>query len=124
MRYQIDCPFRALERIAEELRPQTRVIVVDFHAETTSEKVAMGWFADGRVSAVLGTHTHIQTADEKGLAVRDGVSDRSGHVRPVCLGDRRRTRTRLSNGFLTSRPVRFEVAKEGGLSARGRGGHR
>lgn len=59
-----DCPFRTASSVLEDLRRQTPILVVDFHAEATSEKVAMGWYLDGRVSAVLGTHTHIPTADE------------------------------------------------------------
>ena len=61
----VDCPFQKVEKIIEMIRPITNTIIVDFHAEATAEKVAMGWFLDGKVSAVLGTHTHIQTADEK-----------------------------------------------------------
>lgn len=61
----LDCPFRAAMREIEALRKETAVIVVDIHAEATSEKIAMGWFLDGKVSAVLGTHTHVQTADER-----------------------------------------------------------
>lgn len=61
--FPIDCPFRTADRILEELRRQTALIVVDFHAESTGEKQALGWYLDGRVSAVLGTHTHVQTAD-------------------------------------------------------------
>ena len=60
-----DDPFRAADRLLESLSPETRVRIVDIHAEATSEKVAMGWYLDGRVSAVVGTHTHVQTADEK-----------------------------------------------------------
>lgn len=61
----IDCPFRAADDIVARLKLTTRVIVIDFHAEATSEKNALGWYLDGKVSAVLGTHTHIMTADEK-----------------------------------------------------------
>ncbi|MCE5251404.1 TIGR00282 family metallophosphoesterase [bacterium] len=61
----IDCPFRAADDILENLRLKTKVIIVDFHAEATSEKMALGWYLDGRVSAVLGTHTHVMTADER-----------------------------------------------------------
>ncbi|MCG0237754.1 MAG: TIGR00282 family metallophosphoesterase [Firmicutes bacterium] len=60
-----DDPFRAVEEEVERLRRQTPVILVDFHAEATSEKAAMAWFLDGRVSAVVGTHTHVQTADAR-----------------------------------------------------------
>lgn len=60
-----DCPFRKAESILKELKDKTKIIIVDFHAEATSEKQSMGWFLDGRVSAVIGTHTHVQTADER-----------------------------------------------------------
>jgi hypothetical protein len=63
----IDSPFQAVERALAEIGDKARVILVDFHAEATSEKVAMGWFLDGRVTAVVGTHTHVQTADERVL---------------------------------------------------------
>ena len=59
-----DCPFRAADREIARIPPGVRVIFVDFHAETTSEKEAMGWYLDGRVSAMIGTHTHVATADE------------------------------------------------------------
>ena len=63
----IDCPFRGAEGALRPLRERTPVIIVDFHAEATSEKRALGWFLDGKVSAVIGTHTHIPTADEEVL---------------------------------------------------------
>lgn len=64
----VDCPFRVGARLAENLRDQgARICIVDFHAEATSEKAALGWFLDGKVSGVLGTHTHVQTADERVL---------------------------------------------------------
>ena len=62
-----DCPFRTADRALADLKGRCRVVVVDFHAETTSEKVAMGWHLDGRASLVVGTHTHVQTADERVL---------------------------------------------------------
>jgi len=61
----LDCPFRTARREIDLLREKTPVIIVDMHAEATAEKIALGWFLDGSVSAVLGTHTHVQTADEK-----------------------------------------------------------
>ncbi len=61
----LDCPFEATEREIKPLHGRTDVVVVDVHAEATSEKLALGWFLDGRASAVLGTHTHVQTADER-----------------------------------------------------------
>lgn len=63
--YDIDCPFKTADKIILEISRETKNIIVDFHAEATSEKQALGWYLDGRVSAVLGTHTHVQTADEK-----------------------------------------------------------
>jgi len=64
---EADCPFRAADEALAALKDRARVVLVDFHAETTAEKVAMGWHLDGRASAVLGTHTHVQTADERVL---------------------------------------------------------
>ena len=61
----IDCPFRLAEREIPKLAQKARVILIDFHAEATSEKMAFGWFVDGKVSAVVGTHTHVPTADER-----------------------------------------------------------
>ncbi len=61
----IDCPFRKMDQILDIVRERTPYIFVDFHAEATSEKQAMGWYLDGRVTAVVGTHTHVQTADER-----------------------------------------------------------
>ncbi len=63
--YPIDCPFRAADKIIDEVKKETSIILVDFHAEATAEKIAMGWYLDGRVSAIIGTHTHVQTADER-----------------------------------------------------------
>jgi metallophosphoesterase (TIGR00282 family) len=64
----LDCPFRRMLSALDEIRQVTQVVLVDIHAEATAEKQAMGWFLDGRVSAVLGSHTHVQTADERILA--------------------------------------------------------
>ncbi len=61
--YSIDCPFRAMNNILKSLKKDVKVIIVDFHADATAEKIAMGWHLDGRVSALLGTHTHVPTAD-------------------------------------------------------------
>ncbi len=61
----IDCPFRAADELLKEIGSRTKIILVDFHAEATSEKICLGRYLDGRVSAVLGTHTHVQTADEQ-----------------------------------------------------------
>jgi metallophosphoesterase (TIGR00282 family) len=61
----LDCPFKTARKAIEQIRKETNVILVDFHAEATSEKQAFGWFVDGQVSAAIGTHTHVQTADER-----------------------------------------------------------
>lgn len=63
----IDCPFREADAILEEIGSKYNIVVVDFHADASSEKQAMGWYLDGRVSAVIGTHTHVQTAEERVL---------------------------------------------------------
>lgn len=65
--FPIDCPFRTVKEEINIMRQMTPIIIVDFHAEATAEKIAMGWYLNGRVSAVIGTHTHIQTADERVL---------------------------------------------------------
>ena len=64
----LDCPFRRVLPVLDEIRRETQVVFVDIHAEATAEKIAMSWYLDGRVSAVLGSHTHVQTADETILA--------------------------------------------------------
>ena len=61
----LECPFRTADREISQLYTETPIIFVDFHAEATSEKASLGWYLDGRVSALIGTHTHIQTADER-----------------------------------------------------------
>ena len=83
-----DCPFRAADRELARIPAEVRVIFVDLHAETTSEKIAMGWYLDGRASAVIGTHTHVATADEHVLPARNRVPDRRGDDRPSQRRDR------------------------------------
>ncbi len=63
--YPIDCPFRTSDWALEKIKAETNIVLVDMHAEATAEKVAMGWYLDGKVSAVIGTHSHVQTADER-----------------------------------------------------------
>ena len=105
----IDCPFRALDDILEEIADPSAVIVLDFHAEATSEKLGMGWHADGRVSAVLGTHTHVPTADARLLPAGTAYCTDVGMTGPYdsIIG----TRPDLAlHRFLTARPTRFQVA--------------
>jgi len=111
MRYNVDCPFRMLEKLVARIREETPAILVDFHAETTSEKVAMGFFIDGRVSAVVGTHTHIQTADEKILPQGTAYLTDLGMTGPYdsVIGQ---NKEKIIRRFVTSMPTRFEVAKK------------
>jgi 2',3'-cyclic-nucleotide 2'-phosphodiesterase len=103
------CPFRQFDRIYDEVAGRTPVIFVDFHAETTSEKTAFGWYADGRASAVVGTHTHVQTADERILKQGTAYLTDAGMTGPTegILGVAREP---VIERFLTQMPVRFEVA--------------
>jgi metallophosphoesterase (TIGR00282 family) len=113
MRYNVSCPFRALDALVAQIQEQASVIIVDMHAETTSEKVAMGHYSDGRVSLVYGTHTHIQTADEKILPQGTAyITDlgMSGPYDSVIGQDKQKIITR----FLTSMPNKFEVAQAPG----------
>ncbi|GLH63178.1 TIGR00282 family metallophosphoesterase [Parageobacillus sp. G301] len=107
----IDCPFKKADELIEEATRRTPMILIDFHAEATSEKQAMGWYLDGRVSAVVGTHTHVQTADARILPKGTAYITDVGMTGPYdgVLGVDREAVLRK---FLTSLPVRFEV-KEG-----------
>ncbi|WP_258360460.1 TIGR00282 family metallophosphoesterase [Moorella sulfitireducens (nom. illeg.)] len=105
----LECPFRLGRCLAEKIGAVTRIILVDFHAEATSEKVALGWYLDGLVSAVIGTHTHIQTADARVLPGGTAYITDVGMTGPrdSVLG----VKTELViKKFLTQLPVRFEVA--------------
>jgi len=105
----LENPFSMVMEIVNTLAVQTPVIIVDFHAEATSEKVAMGWLLNGKVSAVLGTHTHIQTADARILDGGTAYITDVGMTGPrdSVLGIKKEI---VLNGFLTQMPVRFEVA--------------
>jgi metallophosphoesterase (TIGR00282 family) len=104
-----DCPFRAADAMLSSLRSQASVIVVDMHAEATSEKMAMGWHLDGRVAAVIGSHTHVQTADERVLPRGTAYLTDAGMCGPLdsVIGVRRELALQR---FLTQMPNRFEVA--------------
>ncbi|WP_409294312.1 TIGR00282 family metallophosphoesterase [Peribacillus sp. SCS-26] len=108
----LDCPFQTADELVELARERTPIIFVDFHAEASSEKQAMGWYLDGRVSAVVGTHTHVQTSDERILPGGTGYLTDAGMTGPYdgILGMEREAVIRR---FLTSLPVRFEVPTEG-----------
>ena len=106
----LENPFRAMDAEINRLREETPVIFVDIHAETTSEKVAMGRFLDGRVSAVVGTHTHVQTADEQVFPGGTAFLCDAGFCGPSesCLG---RDFQAIVGRFLPSMPVSFPIAK-------------
>ena len=105
-----DCPFEAADREIKALKKHTDTIIVDFHAEATSEKVAMGYYLDGHVSAVLGTHTHIQTADEKILSSETAYITDVGMTGPynsvIGMG-----KDSVLQKFLTGLAPRFEPAE-------------
>lgn len=105
-----DCPFRAMDKLLGELDRKPAVIIVDFHAEATSEKVAMGRYLDGRVSAVLGTHTHIGTIDACILPKGTAYVTEIGMVGPInsVIGVEV---SAVIDRFLTQIPKRFSVAK-------------
>jgi metallophosphoesterase (TIGR00282 family) len=105
-----DCPFRKADQLLRELDPSVKVKFVDFHAEVTSEKVALGWHLDGRVSAVVGTHTHIATADTRILPGGTAYQTDCGMTGPYDSVIGVQTDIVLQR-FLTSLPVRMEAAK-------------
>ncbi len=106
----LDCPFRAMEEFLEVQKPQMPVII-DFHAEATSEKIAMGWFLDGKVAAIMGTHTHVQTSDNRVLPGGTGYITDAGMTGPsdsVIGMDKKGVLER----FYTQMPQKFEVGKD------------
>ena len=113
----LDCPFRTAEKELARLNLITPIIIVDMHAEATSEKVAIGWFLDGKVSCVFGTHTHIPTADERILPKGTGFITDVGMTGPYDSVIGRRV-DQILHRFLSSLPVRSEVA-EGNIQLRG-----
>ncbi|GAA0444969.1 TIGR00282 family metallophosphoesterase [Lentibacillus halophilus] len=108
----IDDPFRKMDELIEIAKKRTNIIFVDFHAEATSEKQAMGWYLDGKVSAVAGTHTHTQTADERVLPKGTAYITDVGMTGPydAILG---MEKDAVIKKFLTGLPVRFEIDKSG-----------
>ena len=107
----LECPFRVGEKGIEILKEETKIIIVDFHAEATSEKKALGWFLDGKASAVLGTHTHVQTSDERILSEGTAYITDVGMTGPMdsVIGVRKQV---ALGRFLTQIPWKFDVATE------------
>lgn len=106
----LDCPFRKADELVESIRSKTPIIIVDFHGEASSEKMALGWHLDGRVSAIIGTHTHVQTADErilpKGTAFISDVGMTGAYDGVIGID-----RESVLRKFITQLPVRFEVQR-------------
>ncbi len=105
----LECPFRTVDQVLAALPQEVKIVIVDMHAEATSEKLAMGWHLDGRVSAVVGTHTHVQTADERLLPGGTGYISDIGMTGPVdsVIGMKKEI---ILERFLTQRPQPFKVA--------------
>ncbi|GBD39934.1 hypothetical protein HRbin37_02220 [bacterium HR37] len=106
-----DHPFFTASDLVEQISKQTNIVIVDFHAEATSEKIAMGWYLDGKVSAVVGTHTHVQTADERILANGTAYITDIGMTGPMnsVIG---MNKEKVITRFLTLMPQKFEPARE------------
>ena len=107
----VDDPFRCVDEILKQQGSHSRVVIVDMHAEATSEKYAMGWYLDGRVSLVFGTHTHVQTADERILPAGTAYITDVGMCGPFdsVIGMEKET---VIRGFITQLPRQFEVAQD------------
>jgi len=108
----LEDPFRMIDDLIAEAQKRTPVIFIDFHAEATSEKLAFAWYVDGRASAVVGTHTHVQTADNRLLQNGTAYITDVGMTGPYdgIIGT---DRDAVMKRFLTQLPVRFEATKEG-----------
>ena len=106
----LDCPFRAMEEFLEQ-QDSRMPVIVDFHAEATSEKIAMGWFLDGRVAALMGTHTHVQTADNRVLPKGTGYITDAGMTGPAdsVIG---MDKEGVLERFYTQMPQKFEVGRD------------
>jgi 2',3'-cyclic-nucleotide 2'-phosphodiesterase len=107
----LECPFRTARKEVANIRKQTKIVIVDLHGEATSEKMAMGWYLDGTVSAVIGTHTHVQTADERILPGGTAFITDAGMTGPFdsIIGMKKEGALKK---FLTLLPTRFAVAEK------------
>lgn len=108
----IDCPFVAARAAIAAIKEITPIIFIDMHAETTSEKMALGWYLDSEASAIIGTHTHVQTSDERILPGGTAYLTDAGMTGPIdsVIGMQREL---VLERFLTGMPNRFEVASKG-----------
>ncbi|HHL73123.1 MAG TPA: TIGR00282 family metallophosphoesterase [Bacteroidetes bacterium] len=110
--YPLFCPFRKADELIPKLKKESRIIFVDFHAEATAEKIALGWYLNGRVSAVVGTHTHVQTADERilpdgGTAYITDAGMTGAHDSVIGMSTKK-----ALHRFLKQTPAKFEVAEK------------
>jgi len=107
----VECPFRTSREEVEKIRKSTPNIFVDIHAEATSEKIALGWYLDGLVTAIMGTHTHVQTADETILPKESAYITDTGMTGPFdsVIG---RKKEQILTRFITQMPTRFEMAED------------
>lgn len=113
-----DCPFRCADAVLAEIKKQTNIIICDFHAEATSEKKAMGFHLDGRVSLVYGTHTHIPTADEQILPKKTAYLTDVGMIGPKLSIIGSSPETSIKH-FLTQLPFSYEVSKDNDIEVNG-----
>jgi 2',3'-cyclic-nucleotide 2'-phosphodiesterase len=104
----IECPFRTFDWVYEKVKQETNFIFVDFHAEATAEKIAFGWYADGRASVVVGTHTHVQTADNRVLKNGTGYITDTGMTGPYDSVIGMKTESSIKR-FLYATPQKHEV---------------
>ena len=111
MKPVVDCPFKAVDRALANMPSDVKIVVVDVHAEATSEKIALGWHLDGRASVVFGTHTHVQTADERVLPKGTAYITDLGMTGPhdSVLG---RRKDRVLGSMITGVPSKFDVAQD------------
>jgi len=107
----LECPFKAFDRLYEKIKEEVKVIFIDFHGEATSEKIAFGWYADGRASVVVGTHTHVQTADSRVLPKGTAYITDVGMTGPYdsVIGMKKDGSIKR---FIYSTPQKYEVADE------------
>lgn len=110
----LNCPFQEFDRIYEKIKDQCRMIFVDLHAEATSEKAAMAWYLDGKISCLSGTHTHVQTADERILPQGTGFLSDAGMTGPYDSIIGMKTEI-IVQRFLKKIPIRMEVADGRGI---------
>ncbi len=110
----LDCPFKAFDREYDRIRARSKIILLDVHAEATSEKYALGYYCDGKVSALVGSHTHVQTADDQIFSKGMGYLSDAGMSGPIdsIIGMKKEI---ILQRFLEKRPIRMEVGEGRGM---------